>query len=82
MDDREKVLIENELYDRIQVFFELDDKKIAKQYAKEYFDKFCDEYNLDKMEVFNYLKELLESNKKQNLLKEIKDIRENDENER
>lgn len=54
-----KVLIETDLSDAINAFYELDDRKISHEYAREYFAMFCRENGCDRLETYNFLKQVL-----------------------
>lgn len=59
MDSRGEILIENILTDTINAIYELSDRKKSHEYAKEFFDRFCAENGVDRIEAYEVLTRVL-----------------------
>lgn len=64
LDENIKILIENELFDAICAFHDLDDKEERNQIIREFTIKYCMEHNIDIGQTIDLLKELFEKKEK------------------
>ena len=59
MMDYIRILVESDLSNAINAFYELNNRKISHEYAREYFEKFCKDNNCDRIETYRILAEVL-----------------------
>ena len=64
MTDEQRLLVESKLFDAMRAFHDLDDKEKREKYAKEYFNEFCIEANVDPEEAYAILEEMFEHKRK------------------
>lgn len=58
---QDEVLIENKLVTAIIAFYELPDREKAKTFVKEAFSRYCEEKNLNRKEVFDFVEKCLKN---------------------